>query len=400
MDPSSYFDWNATTPLAPEVVEAMTRALASGWGNPASVHAFGRSARAQVEDAREAVATLAGFDARDVVLTSGGTEANNLALAFGASLTGPRGERPLLVVSAVEHPSVVSAAAAEAERGARAHWIPVDPGGRIGVDAVVDTIDRALDDGGRAEGAERSAAAQVIGLVSVQAVNHETGVVHPIREIREVARARGLLLHVDAVQAVGRLERDAWCHGDLVTIASHKIRGPKGVGALLTAPRLKLTPILRGGAQERGIRPGTQDPVACAGFAVAARRAADTVAHYRSLAVLRDTLERALIELGARTTGAPIVNGAGHRAPHVTNLSWPGWLGAELAAALDLEGIAISSGSACSAGTADPSPVIQAIAGLGRARSAVRVSLGETTDAAAVDRALRAWERVLLRVVG
>jgi cysteine desulfurase len=367
-----YLDWNATTPPHPEVLEAMRRAWETAWANPASVHGPGRAARAEVERAREAVAALVGFDARDVILTSGGTEANNLALTLA--------QGGALIVSRIEHPSVVRAAEQLAERGVEVQWVEPDPSGRIDPAAVA----RAL---------ERSPAA----LVALQAVNHETGVLQPIAEVAEIAHARGAKLFVDAVQAVGRLGPDAWACADLVSVAAHKIRGPKGIGALATRPGVRPRPVLLGGAQERGLRPGTQDAAAAAGLAVAAERARGGPSRYTALGALRDRLEADLVAMGARAGAPPARNGEGARAPHVSNLSWPGWRGEELCAALDLSGVAVSSGSACSAGTAEPSPVIRAMLGTERAASAVRVSLGEDTTAEQVDEALRRWAAVIER---
>jgi cysteine desulfurase len=185
-----------------------------------------------------------------------------------------------------------------------------------------------------------------------------------------------------------------------VSIAAHKIRGPKGIGALVVRPGVRLRPVLLGGAQERGLRPGTQDPIAAAGFAVAAERAQGThgtVHRYAALTSLRDRLEAELTQAGHDAGVAPIRNGEGERAPHITNLSWPGWRGDELCAALDLEGVAVSSGSACSAGTAEPSPILTAMLGRERAASAVRISLGEETTIADVTDAVRRWFRVLSR---
>jgi cysteine desulfurase len=378
-----YLDWNATTPPHPEVAEAMRRALASAWANPASVHGPGRRARAHVEEARDAVAALTGLDGRDVVLTSGGTEANNLAIEHVFHVGGHDGGGAL-VVSRIEHPSVVRVAEHLAERGVIVAWVAPEPSGRVDPAAVAAAMDQA---------ARRAP----VKLVALQAVNHETGVLQPVAEVAELVHGRGALLHVDAVQAVGRLGREAWAGADLVSVAAHKIRGPKGIGALVTRPGLHLRPLLRGGAQERGLRPGTQDPAACAGFAVAAARALATPARYASLAALRDRLERELCALGARLGISPERNGEAPRAPHVSNLSWPGWRGEELCAALDLEGVAVSSGSACSAGTAEPSPVLLAMVGEARATSAVRVSLGEDTTGADVDETLRRWAPVLER---
>jgi len=359
----------------------MSRALASAWGNPASVHGPGRRARAHVDAAREAVAGLTGLSARDVVLTSGGTEANNLALLH-AFPSGVRGGA--LVTSRIEHPSVVRVAEQLAGEGVVVVWAEPDPSGVVTPAAVEAAMDRA-------------AAQAPLKLCTLQAVNHETGVVQPIAEVAERVHRRGALLHVDAVQAAGRLGPEAWAGADLVSVAAHKIRGPKGIGALVTRPGVRLRPVLLGGAQERGLRPGTQDPAAAAGFAAAAACAATTAPRYAALAPLRDRLERELVALGRSAGAPPERNGEAPRAPHVTNLSWPGWRGDELCAALDLEGVAVSSGSACSAGTAEASPVLRAMLGEARAASAVRVSLGEETTADEIDEALRRWARVLAR---
>lgn len=375
-----YLDWNATTPPHPEVLEAMRTAAELAWANPASVHGPGRRARAWIERAREAVAALVGLDPRDVVLTSGGTEANNLALAHAF----PPGTQGALVVSRVEHPSVVRAAEGLGARGVHVAWVDPAPSGRVAPEAMAAALDRA-------------ASVAPVRLMVLQAVNHETGVIQPVAEVAALARNRGVPLHVDAVQAVGRLPPSAWEGADLVAVAAHKIRGPKGIGALATRPGVRLRPLLLGGAQERGLRPGTQDPSAAAGFAVAAERARSTPARYAGLAALRDDLEAELLRLGRSLGIEPARNGTAPRAPHVSNLSWPGWRGDELCAALDLEGVAVSSGSACSAGTADPSPVLLAMLGEARAASAVRVSLGEDTTPAELAEALRRWARVLAR---
>ena len=376
-----YLDWNATTPLHASVALAMAEAAADGWANPSSIHGPGRRARAFLDAAREAVAALVGLDARDVVLTSGGTEANNIALAHPFHPEAPPGS---LVVGSVEHPSVIRAAERLAAAGIAVEWAAPDPDGAVTASAVGSAIVRA---------SSRAPCA----LVAVQAVNHETGIVHPIAAIAEVAHRAGARLHVDAVQAVGRLEPRTWEGADSVSVAAHKIRGPKGIGALAVRAGVRLRPVLVGGAQERGLRPGTLDPIACAGFAAAAGRARSGPERYAGLAILRDRLEGELVRLGGRHGGAPLRNGFGERAPHVSNLSWPGWVGAELCAALDLEGVAVSSGAACSAGTAEPSPVLTAMLGVERARSAVRVSLGEDTAPGEIDDALERWERVLSR---
>jgi cysteine desulfurase len=367
-----YLDWNATTPPLPEVIEAMTAAAREAWGNPSSPHASGRAARARVEEAREAVARLASCDPRDVVLTSGGTEANNLALRGAFDAPGGR-----LVTSRMEHPSVARVAERlEREGRAVVRWVAVRPDGALDLD----DLDRALS-----EGPTR--------LVTVQSVNPETGVVQAIEEVTSLARRAGAAVHVDAVQAFGRGIATG-AGADTRSLAAHKIRGPKSIGALIAKPGTALHPVLVGGSQERGLRPGTLDPVAAAGFSAAARHASTSAPRWQALAALRDTLERGLLQLAARAR----VNGvSAPRAPHVTSVAFPGWQGAELVAALDLEGIAVSAGSACSAGTAEPSPVLIAMGDAEAARASVRFSLGEETRPEDIDMALRAAARVLAR---
>jgi len=228
-------------------------------------------------------------------------------------------------------------------------------------------------------------------------VNHETGVVQPVDEVAHIAHRRGADLHVDAVQAAGRVPTDAWWGADSIALAAHKIRGPKAIGALAVRAGIAVRPLLRGGAQERGLRPGTVDPVGATGFGVAAKRAQGGPARYGRLASLRDDLEKRLVALGIELGRAPSVNGTATRAPHVSNMSWPGWAGDELVAALDLEGVCVSAGSACAAGTPEPSRVIAAMLGDERAKSAVRVSLGEETEADTVEMAIAVFERVLRR---
>jgi cysteine desulfurase len=372
-----YLDWNATAPPLDAVVEAMRDAAREAWANPSSIHKHGRAARMKVEDARAAVGELAGADPRDVVLTSGGTEANNVALrsAFaGASAK----EGATLVTSRLEHPSVARVAEAlEHEGKARVVWIAVRPDGRIDLEDLARALGEAR--GGRA-------------LVALQAVNGETGVIQPVREAIALARAHGALVHVDAVQAWGKVEMDL-AAADTKSVAPHKFRGPKGIGALVGRPGLRLSPVLLGGSQERGLRPGTVDPVAAAGLAVAARHAKASVARYAELAPLRDRLEHALLALDA---GAR-VNGEGARVAGVTNLAWPGWSGPELVAALDLEGVSVASGSACSAGTNEPSAAVGAMVGAERAMSSVRVSMGETTTEAETEAVVEAFGRVVRR---
>lgn len=365
-DVEVYFDWNATTPPHPDVLAAVAEATRTAWANPASVHRAGQRARAVVDDARQAIAELVQRDARDVILTGGGTEANNLALAGARAL----------VTSRLEHPSVTRVAEALELAGGHVTWLPVPELGRLDAEAVA----RAL------------AAAGPGAVVAVGLVNHETGVVQPVAEIAAAARAAGARLHVDAVQAAGRVAPELLHYGDSLALAAHKLRGPKGIGALALRAGQVPQPVLRGGSQERGLRPGTLDAAAAAGFGVAARRALHGHERYAPLATLRDSIERTL-------AASMLVNGAGvERAPHVSSLAFAGVRGDELAAALDLEGVRVSSGSACTAGTSEPSQVIEAMLGRARARCTLRVSLGEDSTQAEVNEFLGSIARVLPRL--
>jgi cysteine desulfurase len=360
----TYLDWNSTSPVLPEVASAMAAALPELWGNPSSVHGAGRRARAVLESTREQLAALLGFHPRDVVFTSGGTEANNIALSHSTAL----------VTSRIEHPSVTGVGERLAARGVPVVWADVTQAGQVDVASV----ERAL--------AGLHSAAGV--WVALMAANHETGVVQPVAEVAHCARRYGARLHVDAVQWLGKAPLDVLEHADSVAVAAHKIGGPKGIGALLfrgPAPN----PVLLGGAQERGVRPGTQDASSALGFSVALR--ASATVNREHLAALRDRLE-------ARLAAVSVVNGAGApRLPHVSNLSFTGHAGPELVAALDLEGVRVSSGSACSAGTPEPSAAILAMLGKERAAGAVRFSLGAETQAQQIDTALAALGRVLGR---
>lgn len=361
-----YLDWNATAPLHPAVAREMARVAERAWANPASPHGAGRAARDELESAREVLAGVLGFHPRDVAFTGSGTEANNLALH----------DAPALITSRLEHPSVVNVALALEERGKPVRWLPVTPDGRVEPEGLSDAL--------------ASLPRDLPGkpVVAVMAANHETGVLQPLAALSEHVRAAGARLHVDAVQLLGRGALEGLAVADTVSVAAHKLRGPKGIGALLWRPGQNPRPLLRGGAQERGFRPGTQDAVAAAGFRTALERVAESRAAYERLAPLRDGLEAALADLTQR-------NGGGERLPHVTNLSVPGWRGDEVVAALDLRGILIASGSACSAGTTEPSPVITAMLGRERASEAIRISLGEETTPDEVAQATGALREVL-----
>ena len=375
-----YLDWNATTPPREDVLAAMEAAARTAWANPSSIHADGRAARAAVEDARAAVAALVDVSPRDVTFTAGGTEANNLALRSLVT------KGATLVTSRIEHPSVTRVAEAlEREGQARVRWLAITEGG------VVDLadLDRAL--------CESDEAGSAGVVVTVQAVNHETGVIQPVDELVARAHARGARVHLDAVQGWGKVDvPGGW---DSATIAAHKIRGPKGIGALAVREGVRIDPVLLGGAQEKGIRPGTVAPALAAGFGVAATHALVARARWAEIAALRDRLEAALLALDAPHGRAEVAGDRARRAPHVTNLLWPGWVGAELVAALDLEGVSVSSGAACSAGTVEPSPVLTAMLGAERGARGVRISLGDTTTEGDVARSVEAFAAVLRRSV-
>ncbi len=364
-----YLDWNATTPPRVEVLDAMRAAAETSWANPSSVHGHGRAARAAVEDARAKVAALAGVDPRDLVFTSGGTEANNLALR---SLATPG---KAVVSSRLEHPSITRVVESLERDGHRVHWLAVLRSGVIDLE----DLDRVL--------------ASPVAVVTVQAVNHETGIIQPVADVITRAHAAGARVHVDAIQGFGKVDvPSGW---DTAALAPHKMRGPKGIGALATRVGVRLSSVLLGGAQERGIRPGTVDAALAAGFGEAARRASP--GRWATLAARRDRLEEALLAIESprgrpRRTGDPSL-----RAPHVSNLVWPGWIGAELVAALDLEGVSVSSGSACSAGTVEPSPVLEAMLGAADATRGVRLSMGDATTDAEIDRAIAAFRAVVAR---
>lgn len=337
----------------------MVAAAENAWANPASTHASGRRARIEVEELREALGVALCVHPRDVVLTSGGTEANNLRLARASGL----------VTSRLEHPSVVRVAEALEASGRPVRWLPVPASGRLDADAV-----------------PAACAGMPAGSwVSVQAANHETGVLQPVAAIAERVHSAGLLLHVDAVQALGKVDTSELALADSIAVASHKIRGPKGIGALAFR-RVAPHPLLVGGSQERGLRPGTVDPVAAAGFRVAVELLAPQ--RWAALAAVRDGFDRLLAP-------ASVQNGEAPRLPHVSNRSFHGWRGDELVAALDLLGVCVSSGSACAAGTAEPSPVITAMQGPERALSAVRLSIGDATTEAELTAAHAAFERIL-----
>jgi cysteine desulfurase len=371
----SYFDWNATAPLRPQAAEALREAL-SVPGNPSSVHAEGRAARRLVEEAREDVAALVAARPGDVFFTSSGTEANMLALTPAIQTADERQPREKLLISAIEHSSVRTGG--RFPRGAVAD-IAVDADGRVDLAALADAL----------AGASRP-------LVSIMLANNETGVVQPIAQAAAIVHAAGGLLHVDAVQAVGRIACDVNALGaDLMTLSAHKIGGPKGVGALVRA-REDIhfpDPLIRGGGQERGLRAGTENVAGIAAFGAAAaavrRQGAAEADHMRAL---RDKLESGLKTIAP---GVVIFGAAVERLPNTTLFAVEGMKAETAVISFDLEGIAVSSGAACSSGKVQPSHVLAAM-GVSPAltRGAVRLSLGWTSTEADIERCLGAWRKL------
>jgi cysteine desulfurase len=367
-----YLDWNATTPLRPEAKAAMTAAWGLS-GNPSSVHAEGRQARRLVEEARAAVAGAVGAVPRNVVFTSGGTEANTLALS-PALHTGSSAPLQRLLISAVEHPSVMA--------GGR--FAP-EAIGKIAVSSsgVVDLGDLRT-----------RLAAGPPALVSIMAANNETGALQPIHEAAQIVHEAGGLLHVDAIQALGKIPLDIKGIGaDLLTLSGHKIGGPKGVGALVIADSAAhVEPLLRGGGQERGHRAGTENVNGIAGFGVAVKAAMEAMASDRPrLEALRSRLEAGL----RQTQGAIIFAEDAPRLPNTTLFTVPGLRAETAVIGFDLEGVAVSSGSACSSGKVQPSHVLEAMGFVpSLAQGAVRLSLGWSTTEADIESCLQAWRKL------
>jgi cysteine desulfurase len=367
-----YLDWNATTPLRPEA----KRAMAAAWdmiGNPSSVHAEGRQARRLVEDARTAVATAIAARPQDVVFASGGTEANAMALTPGLRRSaGCPVQR--LVVSAIEHSSVLS-------------------GGRFPADAIsaIKISGAGLVDLGHLQ---TLLADGPPALVSVMLANNETGAIQPVAEVADIVHQAGGLLHVDAIQAFGKIPFNIKSiQADLVTVSAHKVGGPKGVGALVMAEDIQgLEPLLRGGGQELGRRAGTENVAGVAAFGAAVGAAmADLEGDAARLRDLRKRLENGLRE----TTGMIVFSEGVPRLPNTTLFTIAGLKAETAVIGFDLGGIAVSSGSACSSGKVQPSHVLAAMGvGADLAQGAVRLSLGWSTTEADIDLALQAWRKL------
>jgi cysteine desulfurase len=370
-----YLDHNATTPVRPEVVEAMTRSLRDGWGNPSSVHAEGAAARSAVERAREQVAALVGAEPSEVVFTGSASEANNTALHGGLAL-----RRGRVVTSCVEHPSVEEPLRALEERGLEVLRLPVDGGGRV-------------------DAAEAAAAlGEGAALLAVIWAQNETGVLQPVEDLVDAARARGVWTHLDATQAVGKIPVDLRrVPAQLLSASAHKFGGPKGAGFLVERGGAALPAWIRGGPQERRRRGGTENVAGIVGLGVACALAErELEARRREWARLRDRLWEGL---RAKVPRVRRNGDAAHALPNTLNVEFEGADGEALLQALDLEGIAVSAGAACHSGSLSPSPVLLAM-GLEPARAAasLRFSVGHGTCDADVERVLLVLPDLVARV--
>ncbi len=369
-----YLDANATTPLLPEVVDAMLPFLTTHFGNPSSVHRNGQHARSAVEHARSAIASLLACRTSEIIFTSGGTEGDNLAL-FGTLVPSSSSEPAHLITSTIEHHAILNAAEVLGGRGIEVTYLEPTSSGLVEPSTL------------------RSALRPNTRLVSIMHANNETGVLQPIRELAAIAHAAGALFHTDAVQTAGKLALNVEALGcDLLTLSGHKMYAPKGVGALFLRRKTELTPLLFGGPHERQRRAGTENVPSIVALGRAAELASQWIALDQlhdgptHLAHLRDRLEQGLLSLipGSGVNGAP-----NSRTPNTSSLYFEAVDAEALVIALDLAGLAVSGGSACQSGATEPSHVLTAMRlPASRARSSIRISLSRLTTAEEVDRAL------------
>jgi len=376
-----YFDYNATSPLAEDVTDAVVRATRDVFGNASSVHHFGQQAKATMDAARSAVATLLNADLSEIVFTSGGTESDNFAIRGAAEALEPTGRRHL-IASAIEHEAVLNTLKALARRGWRTTLLSVDQSGIVSPDRLRDAI-----------GTDTA-------VVSVMQANNEIGTIQPIAALAAIAHEHGALMHTDAVQSAGKIPVDVRALGvDLLSMSAHKFNGPKGAGVLWIKRGTRMQPVLTGGKHERNRRAGTENVPAIAGLGVAARLAAGKLSvEAPRVAALRDRLEAGIL----RAVPGTAVNGAPEsRVPNTTNISFERVEAESLLIALDLEGVAVSTGSACSSGTLEPSHVLRAM-GLAahRTQSSLRFSLGMFSTEEEVDRVIEMLPRLVEKLRG
>lgn len=373
-----YLDNNATTSLAPEVLEAMLPFYREEFGNPSSIHAFGRGVRVAIDEAREAVAHLLGAEPGEIVFTSGGTEADNFAIKGIAYACQESGRH--IITSTIEHPAVLNTCQYLEERGFRVTYLPVDGQGLVDPEDLRKAIDRETI------------------LITIMHANNETGALQPIRAIGEIAQERGICFHTDAVQSVGKFPFQVKELGvDLLSLSAHKIHGPKGVGALYLKKGTRLHPLLHGGHHEHGWRAGTENAAGIAGLGMACRLAAQGLSEEaQRLTALRNRLEQGIQERipQVRLNGHPT-----QRLPNTLNCSFWGVEGESLLISLDLEGIAVSTGSACASGSIQASHVLLAM-GIPEevCRSSLRISLGRYNTQEEIDGTLEALTRIVDRL--
>jgi cysteine desulfurase len=362
----AYFDHNATTPPAPPVVEAVARALTDDFGNPSSVHYFGQRAKALLDEARSAVADLIGAEPAEVVFTSGGTESDNLALR-GAAEAAEAGGRRHIITTSIEHEAVLNTVKALSKRGWTSTLLPVDATGIVAPSALASAITRET------------------AIVSVMHANNEIGTIQPIADLAAIAHEFGAVFHTDAVQSVAKIPVDVRALGiDLLTLSAHKFNGPKGAGALWVRRGTRVVSTMTGGKHERNRRGGTENVAGIVGMGIAARLGKQKLAaDGPRLAALRDRLERGVL---AAVPGTAVNGALEPRVPNTTNIRFDGVEAESLLIALDLEGFAVSTGSACSSGTLEPSHVLRAM-GLPshRTQNSIRFSLGAGNDEAQID---------------
>ena len=376
-----YLDHSATTPVRPEVLEAMQPFYGPRFGNPSSIHRWGRDARVALDEARERVAKCLGANADEICFTSGGTEADNLAILGAWRSARARGKKAV-VATPIEHKAVLEAVHTAAHEGAEERLIAITADG-VADAASFDEL--TLPD---------------VAIASVMWVNNEMGAIQPVPEFAATAHERGVLFHTDAVQAFSKVDIDASrVPFDILSISGHKIGAPKGVGALFIRRGTPIEPLFHGGSQDRGRRPGTENVAFAVALATAAELAlAGHEAESKRLAALRDRLQAALEaripDLVVHARNAP-------RAPHILNVSVPGTESESLLMALDLKGIACSGGSACQSGANSPSYVLSAIGVKpGLAGAAIRMSLGVLTDDAAIDRVIEVFPQLAAKARG
>jgi cysteine desulfurase len=378
--PRIYLDHNATTPLVSPALARFCSVATEVWGNASSVHHFGQQAKAVLDGARASVAALLGAEPSEVVFTGGGTDGDNAAVRGVAEALEPAGRRHL-IISSIEHEAVLQTAKALTRRGFRVTHLPVGQSGVVDPDALAAAL---TDD---------------TALVSVMHANNEIGTLQPLAALAALARSRGALFHSDAVQTAGKLPLDVAALGlDLLSISAHKFGGAKGVGALWIRRGVRLTPFMTGGRQERGRRAGTENVPGIASMGAAADHARQTMAATASrVSALRDRLEQGILAQVPNT----VVNGTGPRVPNTTNISVDRVESESLLIALDLEGIAVSSGSACSSGTLEPSHVLKAM-GFPHARTlnSLRFSLGASNTEAEIDHVIAVLPALVKKLRG